>query len=82
MAYELEYFLYTEPWEEDSNVNLTHIDEYIAHWLESHPTCKKIIISADTHATIRCNLFVALLDYRCRVQKILGTIAIILGSSS
>ena len=67
-----DYLIYNEPFSEDSNVNCYHLDRILCFLKKDHPNCVEFNLASDTSAKIRSNLFLALIDYRIRVQKCLG----------
>lgn len=67
------YLIYNEPNTETSNVNCFHFDKILSNWLRLR-TCKKATIASDTASKLRCNLFLALIDYRVRILRVIDEV--------
>jgi hypothetical protein len=67
------YLIYNEPNTESSNINCFHFDKILSNWLRLR-SCKRATIACDTTSKLRCNLFLALIDFRVRVQRVIDEV--------
>lgn len=68
--------VYSEPWEENSNIILNHLLIYIKKIFKKGKLSELVLVS-DTHSTQRSNLIICFFDYIVRVRKLFETVTLV-----